>query len=134
MKNVPLSEVTVVRIHAAGITRTGIPASRTLLFGFRTAVSTIAQPRQGKCHALFCFLARADRRIDLTHLIPQLLRDDRLMIMFDDDPIGLVLANDLVILVAYRSGAHLSEVSDIDLIPQDTLDSDHTPQVVGVAR
>ena len=56
------------------------------------------------------------------------------MIMFDDDPIGLVLTNNLVVFVAHRSGAHLSEVSNIDLIPQDTLDSDHTPQVVGVAR
>ena len=51
---------------------------------------------------LRCDPATAHRSVTLTHLIPKFLRNDRLMIVFNDHPLRFIVADNLVILVAYR--------------------------------
>ncbi len=77
-------------------------------------------------------LALAHRSVDLTALIPQLLRDDRFVVVFDHRPILRAFLNCLVVLVAHRSGMQLCEFAEIDRIFQNTLNIDVAPQVRGV--
>ena len=69
-------------------------------------------------------LALAHRSVDLTALVPQLLRDDRFVVVFDHRPILRAFLNCLVVLVAHRGGTQLSELAEIDRIFQNTLNID----------
>jgi len=51
------------------------------------------------------------------------------VIILNDNPFGLILANDLVVFIAYRGFFHLSKVSNIDRIDKQALDRLSLPQM-----
>ncbi len=51
------------------------------------------------------------------------------MIILHRDPLGLVFANSLFVLVAYGRGLEISHCADIDLVIQNGLDSSVAPQM-----
>ena len=74
-------------------------------------------------------LALAHRSVDLTALVPQLLRDDWFVVVFDHCPIFRAFLNCLVIFVTHRGSTQLSELAEIDRIFQNTLNINVAPQV-----
>lgn len=82
-----------------------------VLLHLRAAVRAIAQARQRHRNTVLGGLAVAYRIIDFTHLVPQLLRDDRFMIILSYRPIIFVTADGLVILIAHGCRAELNQVS-----------------------
>ena len=100
-----------------------------LHFHFSTTAIAVAQTRKRTCDSLRCDSATAHRSIDLLHLVPQFTANDRFVIILNDNPFGLVFANDLVVFIAYRGFLHLSKVSDIDRIDKQSLDCLSLPQM-----
>jgi len=119
----------VTNVHTATVGIRAFILRCFLHFHLSTAFIAVAQPRQRVCDTLRCASATAHRSIDLLHLIPQFTANDRFVIIFNDNPFGLVLANDLVVFIAYRGFFHLSKVSDIDRIDKQSLDCLSLPQM-----
>lgn len=105
-----------------------------VLLHLGTAVRAITQARKRHRDTVLGGLAVAYRIIDFTHPVPQLLGDDRFMIILSDRPIIFVTADGLVILIAHGCGAELNQVSEIDRIAENTLDRRYAPQVRGAVR
>jgi len=111
----------ITDVHTAAIGVRTIALRCFHHFHFSTALIAIAQPRQRIDKFLRRASATAHRSVDFLHLVPQLTADDRLMIMLDDNPFGLILADNLVVFVAHRSFLHLCKIADIDLIDKQSL-------------
>ena len=90
-----------------------------VLFHLSTAVSTLAKSRKRKDNAFLCGLALTNRFVHLPHLVPKLLRNDRLVIVFGYSPLGFVLLDYLVIFVAHRSCVELNKMSEIGVVVKD---------------
>lgn len=96
---------------------------------FSTALIAIAKPRQRIDKFLRCASATANRSIELLHLIPQFTADDRFVVMLDDNPFGLILADNFVVFVAHSGFFHLCKVADIDWIDKQSLNRLRLPQM-----
>lgn len=102
---------------------------------FPAAAVTEKQTRQRTKFPLLVTLSSADRRFDFTNLIPQLLRNDRFMVVLNDRPFRFITVDALMVFVAHRCCAELSERPDIYRIFQDIFEISAAPQmrvVVGI--
>lgn len=120
-------------MQTAGVGRLTALAA-VMLSHFRATRIAVKKSRKRSSNALVVTLATAHRLIDLTALVPKLLCDDRLVVVFNYRPIVRAFLNGLVVFVAHRGCTQLCELAEVDRIIQNTLDIDVAPQVRGVMR
>ena len=101
---------------------------------FVSAVLTVDQTAE-ICHITTTVtLALRHRLLHLTHPVPKLLRNNRLMRILHNDHVFLIVLNNLVIFVADSSCAELNKVSEVGVIVKYLPDRFGTPHMSCTAR